>query len=502
MLRFSLFNGQSQGSLDVSGAYVLGNEGVPLRAEVEVRDRELICAKRAEGPASLSLVWPIPDGGSIMLETSRLMDREKAYNLDVELVRSRLMHINQKREEWGLFDFPGIETLTAEIDQARDYFVEALKADDATEQSTHARQALKAAYHAGEHLTRFHADLFLTRRKQAHAFSRRIMGTGIDPEITTETYSRRIREAFDFAYVPVPWKVIEPEPRQYNWQATDMWVQWLVQSRLAVKIGPIIRFHPDHLPQWIIDQKPDYNTLRTLLFEHVRMLVGRYGSYVYQWDVVSGLHAENTFDLSFEQLMELSRVTTSLVKQMAPKALTVIDIVAPWGEYYARNQRTIPPMMYADMVTQSGVGFDALGVQFIFGANADGLCMRDLFQISERLDRLGNFGKPIHITAVQVPSKAVSKDAAKTGGCWHRPWNEDTQAEWARAFYQVAFSKPFVESVTWRDLSDRRTPDVIPHGGLLDARFEPRPVYGTLRQFREELQGASRVPPASRAAAE
>ena len=167
MLRFTFnLDGQSTGAMSLAGAYVVGSDGVPLRADIELKESQLICAKRAEGPAGLALLWPVTDCGAVLLETSRLMDREAPYNLPLELVRGRLMRINQKREDWGLFDFEGIEEDAAEIEKARDMFIEALKAESVKEQSQLAEQALKIAFVASEHITRFHADFFLTRHSR------------------------------------------------------------------------------------------------------------------------------------------------------------------------------------------------------------------------------------------------------------------------------------------------------------------------------------------------
>ena len=106
-------------------------------------------------------------------------------------------------------------------------------------------------------------------------------------------------------------------------------------------------------------------------------------------------------------------MAAAVARQLAPRATTIIDLIAPWGEYYARNQRTIPPMMYADMVMQSGIQFDAFGLQFYFGLGRDDMYVRDMFQISSLLDRFGNRGKRLHITAVQVPSgMAADQDDA------------------------------------------------------------------------------------------
>ena len=226
-------------------------------------------------------------------------------------------------------------------------------------------------------------------------------------------------------------------------------------------------------------------------------MVERYANYIYQWDVISGVHADNTFDFSFEQLMEITRVTVALVKQLAPRAQTLINLVAPWGEYYARNQRTIPPMLYADMVVQSGIGFDGVGAQFLFGPSSDGMFVRDMFQISEKLDRLGNLGKPVHITAVQVPSRPLSN--GRSGGCWRTPWDEEIQSLWVREFYTIALSKPFIESVTWLDLADRDA-GLIPSGGLLQADLSPKPAFKVLKDARAELLGVTRRPPAAQTA--
>lgn len=499
MLSFNVHTADSDSlPVKLDGAYVVGSDGVPLRAELEIRNSRVICAKRADGPAGLALVWPVPGSGTMLLETSRLMDREKPYNLALELVRGRLMRINQKREDWGLFDFDGVEGVSAEIDEARDLMVEALKADDGVKQTRVAGEALRLAVSAGERLSLFHADIFLTRRKQAHAFSRRTIGCAIDIGNTSEAYRQRLKEAFDFAYMPIPWRSVEPKQQEYNWRPFDAWIEWLAKNRVPIKVGPLVSFNEAHVPDWLGIYETDFETVRNFIFEHVRRVVERYGNYVHQWDVISGIHADNTFQFTFEQLMEVTRVTASLVKQLAPRAQTVVNLVSPWGEYYARNQRTIPPMLYADMVVQSGVSFDGLGVQFLFGRPTDGMFVRDMFQISEKIDKLGNLGKPLHITAVQVPSApAANGDSSFAGGFWREPWTEEVQAQWIKDFYTIALSKPFVESVTWADLADRPDAGVVPAGGLLSMDLRPKAGYKVLRQYRMELLNSTRKPPAT-----
>src|SRR5262245_34191996 len=188
MLCFTVNRNGHSAPVSLAGSYVVGSDSVPLRAELEMREDHILCAKRADGPAGVALLWPVQGCGSMLMETSRLTERHKPYNLALEFARGRLMRINQKREEWGLYDFDGIESIAAEINKARDYFVEALKSDEGAEQTRFAEEALKTAFVAGEQLTHFHADLFLNRRRQALGFGKRNIGCSIELSSAGEAY--------------------------------------------------------------------------------------------------------------------------------------------------------------------------------------------------------------------------------------------------------------------------------------------------------------------------
>lgn len=500
MLRFAVDqNGAATREITLAGAYVVGSDGVPLRAELDFKDALLTCQKRAEGPAGVAVLWPVAGCGYLMLETSRLNERDKPYNLPLELVRGRLMRINQKREDWGLFDYDGFQPVAAEIDKARDLFVEAIKQDDFIAQFRTAERALQLAIVAGEKLSHFHAEIFLTRRKQTHSFSRRTVGCSIDPRNSTDGYRQLLKESFDFVHLPISWRMLEPKQQEFNWRLFDSWVEWLTRNRIPVHAGPLVSFQESHLPDWLAMYETDFDTVRNLIFDHVRRVVERYGNYVFHWDVINGVHSDNSFNFSFEQLMEITRVSTALVKQLAPRAQAIITLTAPWGEYYARNQRTIPPMLYADMVVQSGVGFDGLGTQFLFGAATDGMFVRDMFQISEKLDRLGNFGKPVHVMAVQVPSSVpADRPVSSVGGSWRKPWDEAVQAQWIKEFYAIALSKPFVESITWSELADHSEGTGLSSCGLVHPDLAPKLAYKTVAAIRSQLHTTSRRPPAAR----
>jgi hypothetical protein len=188
-------------------------------------------------------------------------------------------------------------------------------------------------------------------------------------------------------------------------------------------------------------------------------------------------------------------MAVTLTKQLAPRAQVIVDLTQPWGEYYARNQRTVPPLLYADMAVQSGIQFDAFGLQFLFGIDSGGYRLRDLLQVSALIDRLANLGKPIHITAMGVPSAtgaATDNTGASTGGQWHGPWSDQTQADWMVAVTEIALSKPYVESVCVDLLADGLGSG-IPSAGVLREDLTPKPALASLAEVRRRLgPGSSR----------
>jgi hypothetical protein len=402
------------------------------------------------------------------------------------------LRISQKREEWGMTDLELAEEHHQLIDDALDKFVDALCNLDQPElASTLADESLLLAMRAGEEMSQFHAEVFLQRRNQTQGFGRHSFGCCVDPHrLKDHAYQNYVKNNFHFVTVPVSWREIEPKEQEQNFELLDETIHWLVHNRIAVKVGPLLDFSPGMIPDWLYIWENDFEQVREMAYEFISKIVERYSKKVQAWDVISGLNAHNCFNFSFEQIIEMTRSAALAAKRSSSRSLVLIELVEPWGEYYAMNQRTVPPLIYADMVCQSGIVFDGFGIKIQFGQPGSGCRCRDLLDLSSLLDRFAIFGKQVHLASVGVPS-AIEKipDKMEKNGCsgyWHGPWSEQVQAEWLRNVYRVALSKPYVDTITWRDLTDSMTPG-MQNGGLLNQDLSPKLAYQQLCELKKEL---------------
>lgn len=484
MLAFRFFPSASRlTDLGLHGAYLVGPDGVPIRGAIALQGDVIRCQPSSSEPVGLSLMWPVTGFGTVQLETTRLCEREEPYNLHVELARQRLMRISLKREEWGLYDYRNMSELADEIDAARGLFIQSLQASGSDDESaaTLADKALERSMIAGDQLSRFHADIFLARRQQSGAFQRGCFGATCRGAAKEPVAA--LRDLCSFVRVPFTWRDIQPREAQFQFVEADACVQAALDAGLAVRGGPLLNFGVQFVPDWMYSWEHDYDAITNFARQQVLETVRRYKGKIQHWVACSALSAESVFSFNFEQVIDLTRLATETVRQTVGRGgQVVIDLPQPWGEYHARNPRTVPPLLYAEMLAQAGVRYDALGVQFVFGIDSEGYRLRDMLQISGMIDRLANLGKPVHVTAVAVPAAP----GAAAGGQWHDPWSEPMQAEWLVEFCQVVLSKPYVESVCFEAAADGPHA-MIPTGGVLRADGDPKPAFEALRDLRRRL---------------
>jgi GH35 family endo-1,4-beta-xylanase len=494
MLKFAVFtDGQKDEALDLDHAYLVDTDNQPMRAQIRLLGQNLFCEKRTEGRAALVVPWTVPEVGRVMLMTTGLPERPEAYNLTVELLRGRVSQNWEKKEDWGYaYSGPSPEFVQS-FDEVKRRFAQALASlDNPAQAAALAADALTTAVLMGEDLALEHARRGLIYRRDHRELVDLDFGVRIEPDCRQKAYQDRIFESFNYATLPLEWRRVEPREQEFAWEPMDYWVNWLTEKGLAIKAGQMLRFDKDSIPDWLYIWEGDFESIRDYAFEHVLRCVKRYAGRIEHWDITTGLHVDNSLGFSLDQIMEMTMMSARVVKKNAPQATAVLDLVLPWGDYFARNPRSIWPLKYAEMCINSGIEFDAIGLQIFLGA--DDVYCRDVMEVSALLDVFGSLGKPVHITAAGVPSahqkdptdaSRGSRDVA-AGGQWHKPWDETVQSEWVDWFYHIAVGKPFVTAVSWTELSDRPGHQ-FPHAGLVSADLQPKQSYAMMLGMKKEI---------------
>ncbi len=565
MLSFAVYDqkGPAQ-DCSVSQAYLFGPDEVPVPATIRFEHGRIFCEKPSADSAGLALQFrvdaPAGGGGSLgmlLLRTCLLPEREEPYLLTVELARHRIMLVLNKLEEWALFDLPPDHPILVQLDKSREEFTGALVAlchraggggasapDPASvlEANAAAARALALALDASERLALLHAEqqlqgrldgsLFADAKERTDALTMDrvlpegaakapdsvgivlpqppLLGCAIDPSNFAEPLTRAAAAMCDFVTMPMRWLEMEPTEGKYSFAKTDKWIEWAVRTaKLPVVAGPLIDFREVCVPEWLYIWEHDYETLRELVYEHIKTIVTRYRRTVARWTVCSGLHVNDSFALSVEKMMDLTRMCALLVKKLHPAAKVQLEIAQPWGEYFVTNKRSMPPRMYADMISQAGIVVDAFALRVQMGQPAPGRAARDLMAIADLLDRYAELDKPITIAATGVPSQAIPPQQPAAGdgeaptpvitdgGFWRAPWSPEAQARWVQQAVGVMLSKPYVHSVCWQDLYDSAAGD-MPAGGLLTESGVPKPAAAAFAELRRSIHAPHAQPAGAR----
>ncbi len=488
-MKFQVFkNGKVVDKFSLCGAYLFGGDGIGIRrAQISFKNGFIECKRPNLDTAGLALLWPVDGFGKVLLPTTCLPERERPYNLNVEITRAKLMQIVNKREDW-LF-FGNIDGLGDACKEGQDLFIRAIQnISDVSQSSKLADDALKKALVFSENLAIKQSESLFETRVTNHGFGRGCLGCRVDPkEIDKPQYIEKLLDLFGSVTIPVNWAQIESKKGSYDFSIIDACINVLGKEKVTLSAGPLLCFSKEYLPKWLLGSGVGFEKIRETAYRFVSEVVARYSGVVRAWYAISGLNVYNYFGFRFEQILEMTRAANMAVKQGSGRALKIIEISNPWGEYYTTIPNSIPPIVYMDMVVQSGINFDAFGLQVRFGKNQPGMHVRDMMQISAILDSFAPIAKPLYITDMEVPSKnGADLQDGQVAGIWHEEWNQLQQGRWIEQFYKIALSKQFVNSVTYSHLADTEDSAIV-GSGLLTADLAPKESYLMLKKLYDGI---------------
>lgn len=480
-------------------AHCVGKEGISVAAKIETTDGRIVCRKPTAEEAALGVQFDTGDTGVLTLQTCLLPERERPYLLELELARHRIMLFLNKLEEWALSDLPLDNPIMTRFEEARAAFSTALTApgdngDFSVAQSAAARQALSMAIEASEMLALHQGERQLEARlnpdEDARPISAPRVGAVVHNAQFSEPLKRVVATHFDFITSPMRWLDIEPEEGRFSFAETDRWIEWAVRSgKVSLVGGPVLNFAPSAIPNWLYIWEHDYSSLREFAYEHAKRVVTRYRRTINRWNVISAVNLNNGFSFSIDQMLELTRLAVLLVRKLHPSAKIVVEIAQPFGEHATTSPQSVSPLLYAELVMESGIQIDAFGIQLQFGDHAPGRSVRDLMQLSSILDMYSVFEKPLDVTAAGVPSDHPPlKDDEDDPGHWHKPWSGDLQAQWLTDAMTIALGKNYVRSFTWQALFDADQNTEMPAGGLITNDGKAKPALRRIGEGRKAMR--------------
>jgi endo-1,4-beta-xylanase len=418
----------------------------------------------------------------------------RLLNLNYELARSRAARNRRRAGPLTTGGWSPSRDVRAYLALSDEYLDDAARAQaDEHRCGGLAQKALLYALWAGEWLELERAAFDIGRLQARDGFF-----FGCDArayvQMDTDIFTERFSELFNFAtinhYLIGTNQDFEPAAGRKQFALRDVIVNDLRGRGTTIEGRPLVWFHHWVTPEWM--RQLSYPQLLTYVERHVREVVRHYDERVQVWEIANEMHDwANELRLNPDQIIEVTKLACEVARDTNPRVLRLINNCCVFGEYVHQRkwteldatypQRT--PHQFMRQLIDAGVPFDITGVQMYFPT-------RDLADSILLIDRFAELGRPVHITETGASSgpspNSVKLDTLPlptTPYAWHRPWDEELQAEWAEGIYTLAYSRPAVQAISWYDFVDPH--GYIKNGGLLRSPAGDRkPVFERLGSLR------------------
>ncbi|MBN2295808.1 MAG: endo-1,4-beta-xylanase [Pirellulales bacterium] len=301
-------------------------------------------------------------------------------------------------------------------------------------------------------------------------------------------YAERFEAIFNFATLPFYRGGVERVQGHPNYGHAESILESLLHTQIVPKGHPLIFLVPEATPDWL--RKRSFQETRQLCLQHVREAILKFRNRIHIWDVVNEPHVQpdigpnspemHGFDK--EKNVELTVAALKTARQADPTCFRLVNSTGTWSDYYMSRQPAPwqqSPYDFLQKLKNTGAEYEAVGLQYYHSG-------RDMLEFERNLETFKTFGKPIHITELGISSKTENVDPSKMWGggdggaafVWRgERFTEEIQAQWVEAVYKIAFSKPYVDAITWWDFID---PGFPLNAGLLTADCTPKPSYHRL----------------------
>ncbi len=266
-------------------------------------------------------------------------------------------------------------------------------------------------------------------------------------------YEKSFLSLFNYATIPFYWSDLEPEqgkPRYeknsipiYRRPPPDALVEFCQKNNIAMKGHPLV-WH-----QWYPKWRPENpEEAMKLAEQRIKAIAERYKGSIKRWEVVNEpverpFWAVKWFNLPDDYLV---RSFVAAAKEFPKKNVMMINEATTYSWLKFNGDSSLYYKMIRGLLDK-GIRIDEIGMQLhVFNADVwktvlDGKihAPKDLFNV---LDKYYEFGRPIAITELTIPTLPNTTEGEKTQSTVVRNW------------YRLWFSHPAVNGITWWNIVD------------------------------------------------
>ncbi len=472
-------------------AYFAGIDETPWQSRVLWNDEQLIVERAESDSGNFFVPYVVEGHGELMLATGSLMERERPYHLQVELARGTL---NRLRNQIAACESMGMQVpanLHAPLAAAHEHLSWATTCQhQGDEAAKRADLALQAALDCVWLLSETYAAQGLAARHQQGGKLATLLGVNLGSTRPEGPLARKLSSAFNTMQVPFTWRDIEAREGKRDWTLCDEQIEWCRAAGFKICGGPLLSVDRWSLPDWMyLWGEEEVDNFRSCVADHIQAVVTRYVGKVHLWLCAARLNVENDFGHGEDERLRLAVMTIEKIRRIDAHSPIVLSIDQPWGSFMSRRQYDLSPLQFADALGRADLGLAGIGLEINFGYAPTGSEPRDPLEFGRQIDRWSTLGLPLLVTLV-VPSASSPDPQARRGDqvvsyAGGGTLSGATQHAWGEKYLSVLLAKQPVQGIIWNQLLDSQS-HALAHGGLFDAKDQPKPIVELLESLRRE----------------
>lgn len=448
---------------DLQHACIVGGYDLtPIPTQVRFEGNSLIVERDTHESVHFLAPWPIPGFGCPVVLSATLREREKPYDLVVELARGKLNQLRMQAADW---EWTGLELSEAdrqELRQLTRLFGQAVFSETPAEAQKLAIDTLQRCHVLSDRITRLFARLLMMSRVEQSGKPDTHFGSRLTRVPDTEA-TLAYRTAFNAVRLVPNWQAIEPMEARCVWDELDALVDWATEAGLAISVGPLIDLSAGTAPVWLSQWDGDLPSLAAFMSDFVETIIARYQDRVSSWQVFSGLNHTDKLGLSEDDRLRLAARLIESARQTAPSADLGIGIALPWGDYLTTDQYTYSPLVFADTLQRAGYNIAGIELELLFGNDPRASQIHTVMDCYRLLDLFAVLGIPLEMQ-IGCPATPASGSELPPG---------IPEPGWVSGTVFLGMSVPQVRAIYWSnwDETSGSTEALRPNGQSTGARY-------------------------------